>query len=115
MGGTSLAIANLRALTILFVVSFHSVLAYLGSQPASQPPFDMPPYTWRAFPILDNERWLGFDLYCAFLYVFLMPLMFFISGLFVWPSLSRKGARTFAVSRALRIGVPFMLGAALLM
>jgi len=110
-----LAIANLRALAILLVVSFHSVLAYLGSQPASQPPFDAPPYTWRAFPILDNERWFGFDLYCAFLYVFLMPLMFFISGLFVWPSLSSKGARTFALGRALRIGVPFFLGVALLM
>lgn len=115
MGRTSLAIANLRALTILLVVSFHSVLAYLSSQPAIQPPFDAAPYTWRAFPILDHERWLGFDLYCAFLYVFLMPLMFFISGLFVWPSLSRKGARTFAIGRALRIGVPFVVGAALLM
>ncbi|MGA7327087.1 MAG: acyltransferase [Rhodomicrobium sp.] len=112
---TSFAIANLRALTILFVVSFHSVLAYLGSQPASQLPFDVPPYPWRAFPILDNERWFGFDLYCAFLYVFLMPLMFFISGLFVWPSLSRKGAKTFSYGRVWRIGVPFVVAAVLLM
>jgi glucans biosynthesis protein C len=91
------------------------VLAYLGSQPATQPPFDAPPYTWRAFPILDSERWFGFDLYCALLYVFLMPLFFFISGLFVWPSLSRKGVRAFIYGRALRIGVPFVLGAAFLM
>src|SRR5208337_4744398 len=112
MGRTSLALANLRALTILLVVSFHSVLAYLGSQPASQPPFDATPYSWRAFPILDSERWFGFDLYCALLYVFLMPLFFFMSGLFVWPGLSRKGVRAFAYGRALRIGVPFVLGAA---
>jgi surface polysaccharide O-acyltransferase-like enzyme len=115
MGRTSLAFANLRALTILLVVSFHSVLAYLGSQAATQPPFDAPPYSWRAFPILDHERWFGFDLYCALLYVFLMPLFFFISGLFVWPSLSRKGVKAFLSGRAWRIGLPFVLGAAFLM
>jgi glucans biosynthesis protein C len=115
MARTSFAIANLRALTILLVVSFHSVLAYLGSQPAAQPPFDLPPYTWRAIPIHDAQKWLGFDLYCAFLYVFLMPLMFCMSGLFVWPSLLRKGAWGFVRGRALRIGVPFVLGAALIM
>ncbi len=115
MGRTSLAFANLRALTILLVVSFHSVLAYLGSQPATQAPFDVPPYSWRAFPILDSERWFGFDLYCALLYVFLMPLFFFISGLFVWPSLSRKGVKAFLSGRAWRIGLPFVLGAAFLM
>ena len=115
MGRTSLALANLRALTILLVVSFHSVLAYLGSQPAAQPAFDAPPYTWRAFPILDSQRWFGFDLYCALLYVFLMPLFFFMSGLFVWQSLSRRGGKAFAYSRAVRIGVPFVLGTAILM
>ncbi len=115
MGRTSLAFANLRALTILLVVSFHSVLAYLGSQPAVQPPFDAPPFTWRAFPILDTERWFGFDLYCAALYVFLMPLFFFISGLFVWPSLARKGIKAFIGGRAFRIGLPFVLGTAILM
>ncbi len=115
MGRTSLAFANLRALTILLVVSFHSVLAYLGSQPGVQPPFDAPPYTWRAFPIQDSVKWFGFDLYCALLYVFLMPLFFFISGLFVWPSLSRRGVRAFLYGRVLRIGVPFVLGAAFVM
>ena len=115
MGRTSRAFANLRALTILLVVSFHSVLAYLGSQPATQPPFDAPPFIWRAFPILDHERWFGFDLYCAALYVFLMPLFFFISGLFVWPSLARKGIKAFIAGRAFRIGLPFVLGTAFLM
>jgi glucans biosynthesis protein C len=115
MGRTSLAFGNLRALTILLVVSFHSVLAYLGSQPAVQPPFDAPPYSWRAFPIQDSEKWVGFDLYCALVYVFLMPLFFFMSGLFVWPSLSRKGVKAFVTGRVLRIGLPFILGAAILM
>jgi glucans biosynthesis protein C len=115
MGRTSVAFGNLRALTILLVVTFHSVLAYLGSQPAVQPPFDALPLTWRAFPIQDSSKFFGFDLYCALLYVFLMPLFFFISGLFVWPSLARKGIRPFLSGRAYRIGVPFILGTAILM
>jgi hypothetical protein len=44
-----------------------------------------------------------------------MTFMFFLSGLFVWPSLGRKGARTFVCDRLLRLGVPFVLMACLLM
>jgi glucans biosynthesis protein C len=112
---TSLALANLRAFVILLVIGFHSVLAYLASQPPTQAPFDSPPYLWVAFPILDQQRWFGFDLFCAYLYVFLMPFMFFLSGLFVWPSLTRKGAGNFLYDRCVRIGVPFVLGVYLLM
>jgi hypothetical protein len=36
--------------------------------------------------------------------------MFFLSGLFVWPSLVRKGARKFLSDRLLRLGVPFLIG-----
>ena len=106
----NLALSNLRAFVILLVLAFHSVLAYLGSQPASPPPFDSPPYWWRAIPILDNERWFGFDLFSAFTYVYLMQLMFLLSGLFVWPSLVRKGGKLFLHDRFLRLGVPFLLG-----
>src|ERR1700736_1005696 len=91
---SSLALSNLRAFVILLVVAFHSVLAYLGSQPATPAPFDSPPYHWRAIPILDSARWFGFDLFCASQYVYLMHLMFFLSGMFVWSSLRRKGAKT---------------------
>src|SRR5205823_4017509 len=54
-------------------------------------------------------------LFCAWQYLFLMPFMFFLSGLFVWPSLSRKGRRVFLHERFLRLGVPFILGVYLLM
>lgn len=115
MSRTSLAIGNLRAFVILLVVSFHSTLAYLASQSASPLPFDSPPYDWRAIPIHDSARWFGFDLYGAFQYVFLMPFMFLLSGLFVWPSLVRKGAGAFLYNRSLRIGVPYVLTLCLLM
>jgi Acyltransferase family len=111
----SLALDNLRALVILLVLAFHSVLAYLNFLPASPFPFDSPPYLWRSFPIVDSRRWFGFDLFCAWQDVFLMSLFFFLSGLFVWRSLSRKGTAVFFFDRVLRIGLPFALVVALLM
>jgi glucans biosynthesis protein C len=115
MSRSSLALDNLRAFVILLVLSFHSVLAYLQFLPAEPFAFDSPPYLWRAFPIVDSHRWIGFDLFCAWQDVFLMSLFFFLSGLFVWPSLSRKGAASFICSRILRLGLPFALVVALLM
>ena len=44
-----------------------------------------------------------------------MALMFFLSGLFVSPSLARKGSWTFLSDRLLRIGMPFLLAVFLLM
>jgi glucans biosynthesis protein C len=112
---TSLALSNLRGFTILMVVAFHSCIAYLGSQPLSALPFNEPPYGWLANPIIDSERWFGLDLFCAFQYVYLMHLMFLLSGLFVRSSLLRKGARKFLYDRCLRLGAPFIFGVALLM
>jgi len=97
------------------VVSFHSVLAYLASQPATPDPFDSPPYHWLATPILDSHRWLPLDIYAAFQYVALMPVMFFLSGIFVWPSLTRRGSWNFLSGRLLRIGLPFVFGVYALM
>jgi hypothetical protein len=111
----SLALDNLRGFVILLVLSFHSVLAYLNFLPAAPYPFDSPPYLWRAFPIIDTARWFGFDLFCAWQDVFLMSLFFFLSGLFVWPSLQRKGVRVFLHDRIVRLGVPFAFVVLLLM
>jgi peptidoglycan/LPS O-acetylase OafA/YrhL len=111
----SLAIDNLRAVVIVLVLAFHSVLAYLSFLPPHPFAFDVPPYLWRSFPIVDAARSIGFDLFCAWLDVFLMSFFFMLSGLFVWPSLERKGASTFLSDRLLRIGVPFLLVAFLLM
>jgi glucan biosynthesis protein C len=112
---SSLAIDNLRAVVILLVLAFHSVLAYLASLPPHPFPFDSPPFLWRSFPIVDRERWLGFDLFCAWLDVFLMSFFFLLSGLFAWPSLVRRGARAFLYDRVRRLGVPFLVVVFLLM
>lgn len=112
---SSLALQNLRGLVILVVLAFHSVLAYLGSQQANAFAFDAPPYEWRAFPIVDSHRWFAFDIFCAVQDVSLMSLMFFLSALFTWPSLARKGGRRFVAGRILRLGIPFALALAIIM
>jgi Acyltransferase family len=111
----SLAIDNLRAYVILLVLAFHSALAYLAFLPAHPFAFDSPPFQWRAFPIIDSHRSIGLELFCAWQDVFLMSLFFFLSGLFVWPSLKRKGVPAFIADRIQRLGIPFALVVALLM
>jgi len=87
---SSVALNNLRALAILALITFHSVSAYLGWFGPDPFPFDQSPYQWRAFPIVDSRRWLGFDIYCGWQDVYLMALLFFLSGLFTSPSPARK-------------------------
>jgi hypothetical protein len=112
---SSVALSNLRAVTIVVVLAFHSVLAYLASLPKIPRAFSEQPYSWQAIPIVDSERFFGFDLFCAWQDVSLMSLMFFLSGLFVPSSLARKGAATFMSDRLFRIGLPLALVVMLLM
>jgi hypothetical protein len=106
---TSLVLSNLRGFTIILVVTFHSLMAYLAYNPAPQPRYFPPPL------ISDAHRWIGFDLICASLYLFMMQFMFLLSGLFAWPSLVRRGPEAFVRHRLLRLGIPFVLGVYILM
>jgi peptidoglycan/LPS O-acetylase OafA/YrhL len=63
----------------------------------------------------DRMRWLGFDLVVLFCDSFFMACMFFISGLFVADSLSRRGASNYLAHRAFRLGVPFLISIFVLM
>ena len=103
-----LALRNLRGAFIVILVSFHGCLAYLGSTTGPATAFDQPPFAWLAFPVVDSRRWYGFDFYCAWEDVHVMALMFFLSGLFVAPSLTRKGSWRFLRERAARLGTPFL-------
>ena len=49
----------------------------------------------------------GFDVLVMLNDSFFMPLMFVLSGLFVWGGLQRKGVRQFLQDRLLRLGAPF--------
>jgi hypothetical protein len=115
MSTPTLALNNLRTFAIVIVLAVHAFVAYLGSSPAFSFRFDDPPFRWRSIPIIDGDRWFGFDIFCAHQDTYLIALLFFLSGLFVWPSLARKGARNFLRDRLVRIGLPFALTVGLLM
>lgn len=103
----------LRAAITVLVIAHHVALGY---HPFAPPPFDSlrtAPF-WQAFPVVDPDRWHGALWFVAFNDMFFMSLMFLISGLFVWRSLSTKGGARHLVDRARRLGLPFLAGAALL-
>ncbi len=97
------AFDHLRGLIILLVVLHHAVLAYCRYSH-----FDRQHYLWSSAPIVDGPGWLGFDVLVLFNDSYFMPLMFLLSGLFVIPSIVRKGARGYLRDRMLRLGVPFI-------
>ena len=104
------ALDNLRAFVTVLVVAVHSVAAYALIIPASHPR-----HSWLAgAPIADSHRMPGVDLFLHFNDNYFMSLMFFLSGLFVWPSLARKGGAIFLRGRVLRLGVPFVFAALLM-
>ena len=110
----SVSMGYLRAFITLLVVAHHAALAYHPFAPPPPAALTDQPRIWPAFPVVDPERWSGFAWLVSFNDIFFMALMFFISGLFVWPSLERKGAGSFLRGRAIRLGLPFMVAAALI-
>ncbi|MDY6857550.1 MAG: acyltransferase family protein [Thermodesulfobacteriota bacterium] len=65
--------------------------------------------------MVNDQHWPIFDLIVAYNEMFFMPLLFFISGIFVWQSLARKGARKYIKGRLTRLGLPFVICVVLLM
>jgi asparagine N-glycosylation enzyme membrane subunit Stt3 len=93
---------QLRGFVIVLVVLHHAILAYgtLGH-------IDRAHYALSTAPVVDSQRWFGFDLAIALNDGFFMQLLFFLSGLFVWDSLVRKKALRFLRGRLLRLALPF--------
>ena len=84
----------------MLVLAHHSVLAYIdGAPPQATANLAQPQY-WRAFMVVDHHQWTGFSLFTVFNDDFFMSLMFFVSGLFVWSSLKRKGNSSLSASES---------------
>lgn len=108
------AIGYLRAFIVVLVVAHHAVLAYYPFAPPPPASLVPQPRWWEAFPVVDPHRWTGFALFVGFNDTFFMSLMFFLSGLFVWQSLNRKGSTKFLRDRLLRLGLPFIVAASVI-
>jgi peptidoglycan/LPS O-acetylase OafA/YrhL len=99
----NVAVGYLRAFARLLVFSLHSVMAYYkGRLPVTHDDLQM------SAPVIDHVRWAGARILVGFNEITLMSLMFFLSGLFLWPSLTKKGAGHFLRDRVTRLALPFL-------
>ena len=89
----NLALDRTRTFLTLIVLIHHAVI----------------PYTY--FGHTDAKSWIGFDAIVLATDSFFMAMFFFLSGLFVWPSLAHKTSGKFIGDRLLRLGLPFAIAA----
>jgi hypothetical protein len=110
LSGRDLSVDYLRTTLTLMVLAHHSSLAY-----TSWAHFDREHLSRSTAPIVDAMRWAFFDYAENFNDVFFMSLMFFVSGLFVYPAIRKHGVVRFIRDRCLRLGVPFAFAVLVLM
>lgn len=104
-----IAIDYLRSSVTVLVVAHHAALAYTNFSR-----YDPGNYMRSTAPVVDSVRWMPFDLLISWNDMFFMALMFLISGLFVAPSIIRKGAGLFLTDRLKRLGIPYVIAVTLL-
>jgi glucans biosynthesis protein C len=109
MKDRELWIDYLRSFIILTVVIHHATLAY-----TTFASFNSEAYIFSTNPIVDVQRWIGFDILVYFNDIFFMSLMFLISGFFVVSNLRKKGPRLFINGRFRRLFIPFITGVTLI-
>jgi surface polysaccharide O-acyltransferase-like enzyme len=85
------ALDRARTFLTLVVLLHHSVI----------------PYTY--FGHTDPKSWIGFDAIVLATDSFFMAMFFFLSGLFVWPGITRKGPANYLRDRLTRLGIPFVI------
>src|SRR5437868_15378675 len=65
------------------------------------------PYTYYGHT--DPKEFFGYDMIVLATDSFFMAMFFFLSGLFVWPGIARKGAADYLSARLFRLGLPFLI------
>jgi glucans biosynthesis protein C len=105
-----LSIDYLRTTLTLMVLGHHSALAY-----TTFASFNKQHMFESTAPVVDSARWIFFDYAENFNDVFFMSLIFFVSGLFVYPALRKHGTLSFIRDRFLRLGLPFAFAVVFLM
>lgn len=90
-------IDHLRAGTFLLLLWDHSVHAYADK--------------WGRFHFFrDFERSGIWDVFYMHDNSVIMPLLFFIFGLFVFPAAAKKGTKRYIKERLIKLGIPYIIG-----
>ena len=106
----TVAFDYLRSFGVLLVLLHHAVLAYVTFG-FLNPYVPMQTFSPIAEAVFDfGVTWSGFDRLVLVNDTFFMPLLFLVSGLFVWQSLKHKGVFGFFLGRLKRLGIPFVIG-----
>src|ERR1051326_2544205 len=87
----NLSLDRARTFLTLVVLLHHSVI----------------PYTFYGHT--DPKEFFAFDMIVLATDSFFMAMFFFLSGLFVWPGIARKGAANYLSDRLLRLALPFAI------
>src|SRR6267142_2339703 len=87
----NLSLDRARTFLTLVVLTHHAVI----------------PYTY--FGHTDPKYFFGFDMIVLATDSFFMAMFFFLSGLFAWSGIARKGAPSYLADRLLRLGLPFVI------
>ncbi|MFI7063614.1 acyltransferase family protein [Kribbella sp. NPDC050124] len=98
---------NLKVVVIAVIIALHAVLSYAGG-------FDVWWYTEVREVSLAPVTEIVLFLVVGPFGLLMIPLLFLVAGLVAVPSLERKGAKAYAGSRLLRLGLPFAVYVALL-
>lgn len=104
-----ISIDYLRSFVIVLVVLLHAMMSYTTY--LAYIPGD---YARSSVAVADPQRFWLFDIVSMYIYSFMMPLLFLLSGLFVRTGLERRGVGGFLLARIRRLGVPFLVFAFLL-
>lgn len=88
---------NMRSATIVLVIIFHAALAYMN-------------YVPKWWYVIDSQKTLAADIFVIWADVFIMPLMFFISGYFAIRSYKKNSHHQFWSSKIKRIALPWIFG-----
>ncbi len=87
----NLSLDRARTFLTLVVLLHHSVI----------------PYTFYGHT--DPKEFFAFDMIVLATDSFFMAMFFFLSGLFAWSGIARKGAANYLKDRLLRLGLPFVI------
>jgi hypothetical protein len=91
----------LRFFMVVFVIMLHSAMTYM----------EYVPEWWY---VIDENRSMFFTELVVFLDSFPMTVLFFLSGYFAPPSFAKRGRIAFLKDKFIHIGMPWILGTALI-